>query len=85
VQSAWPDEKSNLKADNLLPGEYNLGLNTYLPVSRGSAPYPPIYFPGVGIRSEAQVITLGAGEQKVLSEMRINIIQIGRCLALQRA
>jgi hypothetical protein len=71
VQSVWPDEKSNLKADNLFPGQYILGLNTNLPVNRGSAPYPPIYFPGVGTRSAAQVITLGAGEQKVLSEMRI--------------
>lgn len=71
VQSVWPDENSNLSADNLLPGEYILGLNTYLPVSRGSAPYPPIYFPNVRSRSEAQVITLRAGEQKVLSEMSI--------------
>lgn len=71
VQSVWPDEKSDLKADNLLPGQYILGLNTYLPVSRGSAPYPPIYFPGVSSRSDAQVITLSAGEHKLLSEMRI--------------
>lgn len=71
VQSVWPDEKSNLKADNLLPGQYILGLNTYLPVSRSTPRYPPIYFPGVGARSEAQVITLSAGEHKVLSEMRI--------------
>ncbi len=71
VQSVWPDEKSNLKADNLLPGQYILGLNTYLPVSRSTPRYPPIYFPGVGTRSEAQVITLNAGEHKVLSEMRI--------------
>jgi hypothetical protein len=71
VQSVWPDEKSNLKADGLLPGQYILGVNTYLPVNRGSAPYPPIYFPGVRTRPEAQVITLDAREQKVLSEMRI--------------
>jgi hypothetical protein len=71
VQSVWPDENSNLKADNLLPGQYILGLNTYLPVSRSAAGYPPIYFPNVRARSDAQVITLGAGEQKVLSEMRI--------------
>ena len=71
VQSVWPDENSNLKADGLMPGQYILGLNTYLPVNRGSAPYPPTYFPGVGARSEAQVITLGAGEQKVLTEMQI--------------
>ncbi len=71
VQSVYPDEKSNLKADNLLPGQYILGLNTYLPVSRFSPRYPPVYFPGVGSRSEARVITLGAGEHKVLSEMRI--------------
>ena len=71
VQSVWPDENSNLRADNLLPGEYILGLNTYLPVNRGSAPYPPIYFPNARARSEAQVIALRAGEQKVLSEMRI--------------
>ena len=71
VQSVWPDENSNLKADHLLPGRYVLGLNTYLPVNRGSAPYPPIYFPGVRTRSEAQVITLNTGEQKILSEMRI--------------
>ncbi len=71
VQSVWPDERSNLKADNLLPGQYILGLNTYLPVSRGFDPYPPIYFPGVGARSKAQVIKLSAGEHKVLSEMRI--------------
>jgi len=70
VQSVWPNEKSTLEANNLLPGRYILGLNTYLPVSRGS-PYPPIYFPGVATRSEAQVITLSAGEHKVLSEMRI--------------
>ena len=55
----------------LLPGKYILGLNTYLPVGRGSAPYPSIYFPGVSARSDAQVITLAAGEHKVLSEMRI--------------
>ena len=71
VQSVWPDEKSDLKTDNLLPGQYILGLNTYLPVSRGSGPYPPIYFPGVRRRSNAQVITLAAGEHKLLSEMRI--------------
>lgn len=40
VVSVWPDENSELKAENLLPGEYILGLNTYLPVNRGSAPYP---------------------------------------------
>jgi hypothetical protein len=40
VVSLWPDEKGNLKAENLLPGEYVFGLNTYLPVNRGSAPYP---------------------------------------------
>lgn len=71
VLSVWPDEKSNLKAENLLPGEYILGLNTYLSVNRGAAPYPPTYYPGVDTRSDAQVIVLGPGEQKVLSEMRI--------------
>lgn len=71
VLSVWPNEKSDLEAENLLPGQYILGLNTNLPVSRGSAPYPPTYFPGVSTRSEAQVITLSAGEHKVLSEMRI--------------
>jgi len=71
VQSVWPDEKSDLHADNLLPGRYILGLNTFLPVSRSTPNYPPTYFPGVGSRSEAEVITLSAGEHKVLSEMRI--------------
>jgi hypothetical protein len=71
VQSVWPNEKSDLEAENLLPGQYILGLNTYLPVNPGSEPYPPIYFPGVSTRSGAQVITLSAGEHKVLSEMRI--------------
>ena len=71
VQSVGPDETSSLEAKNLLPGEYILGLNTYLPVVRGSAPYPPIYFPGVSSRAEAQVITLSAGERKILPEMRI--------------
>jgi 5-hydroxyisourate hydrolase-like protein (transthyretin family) len=71
VVSVWPDEKSDLKAENLLPGDYILGLNTSLPVNRGSAPYPPTYYPGVAARSEAQVIMLRPGEQKVLSEMRI--------------
>jgi hypothetical protein len=71
VQSVWPDEKSNLHADNLLPGRYILGLNTYLPVSWSTPHYPPTYFPGVSRRSDAEVITLSAGEHKVLSEMRI--------------
>lgn len=71
VQSVYPDETSHLEATNLLPGKYILGLNTYLGVFRGSAPYPPIYYPGVSSRSEAQVITLSAGERKFLPEMRI--------------
>jgi hypothetical protein len=71
VQSVWPDEKSNLHADNLLPGRYILGLNTYLPVSWSMPHYFPTYFPGVSRRSDAQVITLSAGEHKILSEMRI--------------
>lgn len=71
VRSVWPDEKSNLHADNLLPGRYILGLNTFLPVSWSTPHYPPIYFPGVGSRAEAEVITLNAGEHKILSEMRI--------------
>jgi len=71
VQSVWPNEKSDLETANLLPGQYILGLNTYLPVDRGSAPYPPIYFPGVSSRSDAQVISVAAGEHKLLSEMRI--------------
>ena len=71
VQSLWPDENSNLEASNLLPGRYILGLNTYLPVTRSGAPYPPTYFPGVAARSDAQVITLNPGEHKVLSQMLI--------------
>lgn len=71
VQSVYPNEKGDLTADHLLPGEYILGLNTWLPVIRGFEPYPPTYFPGVSNRSQAQVITLKAGEHKVLSEMRV--------------
>ena len=71
VQSVWPNENSDLEAKNLLPGKYILGLNTFLPVTRGSAPYPHIHFPGVAARSDARIITLDAGEQKVLPEMRI--------------
>jgi hypothetical protein len=74
VQSVWPDENSDLKANNLLPGQYILGLNTYLGVDRGSAPYPPTYFPGVPARSEAQIITLRPGEQKVLQEIPVSVI-----------
>jgi tetratricopeptide (TPR) repeat protein len=70
VQSVWPDQNSNLVAERLVPGKYILGLNTYLPATRGS-PYPPIYYPGVSRLSEAKVITLGPGEHKVLPEMRI--------------
>ena len=71
VQSVWPDEHSDLKVENLLPGQYILGLNTYLPVGRGFAPYPPTYFPGVSRRSKAQVIDVAVGEHKLMSEMRI--------------
>ena len=71
VRSVWPDSNSNLVAERLAPGKYVLGLNTYLPVSRGLLPYPPIYYPGVSRLSEAGVITLAPGEHKVLPEMRI--------------
>jgi len=71
VQSVWPDENSELKADHLFPGEYILGLNTYMPAVHGSAPYPAIYYPGVSRRSDAQLIKIAAGEHKVLPEMRI--------------
>jgi hypothetical protein len=71
VQSVWPDEKSNLHADSLLPGRYILGLNTFLPVSRSTPHYPPTYFPGVGSRAEAETISLGVGEHKILPQMRI--------------
>jgi hypothetical protein len=71
VKSVWPDEKSELVVDQLLPGRYLLGLNTYLPWSRGQDPYPPTYFPGVSERSQAEVITIAPGEHKVLGDMRI--------------
>src|SRR5581483_5981134 len=71
VQSVWPDENSDLVIKDLPPGHYLLGLNAYLPVSRGTVPYPPTYFPGVNNRSAAQVINLALGERKVLPEMRI--------------
>src|SRR5262249_52476468 len=71
VQSVWPNEKSDLVAEQLFPGKYILGLNTYLPVSRSVDPYPPTYFPGVSSRSDAQIISVGVGEHKVLQEMRI--------------
>lgn len=71
VRSVWPDENSELKADHLFPGKYILGLNTYIPALRSSAPYPPIYYPGVSRRSDAQQIEIAAGEHKVLPEMRI--------------
>lgn len=69
VKNTFPDEKSNLVIEDLLPGKYILGL--IYPNMEGMAPYRPIYFPRVKRRSHAQVITLGAGEHKVLSEMRI--------------
>jgi hypothetical protein len=68
VRNVFPDEKSNLVIDNLLPGKYILAL-TY-PATE-EAPYRPFYFPGVKSRAEAQVIDLEPGEQKVLPEMRI--------------
>jgi hypothetical protein len=71
VASVYPNEKSDLTVEHLLPGEYILGLNTWLPVIRGFEPYPPTYFPDANNRSRAQVITLKAGEHKVLSEMRV--------------
>jgi hypothetical protein len=67
VRSVWPDENSDLVMKDLPPGEYLLGLNTYLP----GPLYPPTYFPGVNKRSDAQVISLALGEHKVLPEMRI--------------
>lgn len=71
VQHAYPDEKGNIVADRLLPGKYVLGLSTYLPVFEDRPPYPPTYYPGVSRRSEAQVITLRAGEHKKLLDMRL--------------
>jgi hypothetical protein len=71
VRTEYPDENGNVVADRLLPGKYILGLSTYLPVLEDRPPYPPTYYPGVSRRSEAQVITLRAGEQKMLPDMRI--------------
>jgi len=71
VESTIPDGSGNLVADRLLPGKYILGLSTYTPVLDYQPPYPPTYYPGVSRRSEAQVITLRAGEHKVLPDMRI--------------
>lgn len=70
VRSVWPDEEGNLIVDRLPPGKYILGLNTYLPATSDSS-YPPIYYPGVSHRAEAEAITLGPGERKVLPEMRV--------------
>jgi hypothetical protein len=71
VKSTIPDGSGNLVADRLLPGKYILGLSTYTPVLDYQPPYPPTYYPGVSRRSEAQVITLRAGEHKMLPDMRI--------------
>jgi hypothetical protein len=68
VRNVFPDEKSNLVIENLMPGKYILALTS--PATE-EAPYRPFYFPGVKSRAEAQVIDLGPGEQKVLREMRI--------------
>lgn len=73
VQSVWPNEKSDLKAD---------GLNTYLPVPRASAPYPPIYFPGVSSRSDAQVITLAAASTSFCRKCKLRKEKNGRFLCL---
>ena len=71
VQSVYSEENGRLDADRLLPGKYLLGLSTYIPPLDDQPPYPPTYYPGVSLRSEAQVINLRAGEQKVLPQMRI--------------
>jgi hypothetical protein len=68
IRNVFPDEKSNLVFENLLPGKYILGLTH--PALEG-APYRPVYFPGVSSRTDAQVISLEAGEHKILPEMRI--------------
>jgi hypothetical protein len=71
VSGTLPDGGGNLIADRLLPGKYILGYGTYAPVMDFQPPYPPTYYPGVSRRSEAQVITLRAGEHKMLPDMRI--------------
>jgi hypothetical protein len=74
VGSAYPDEHGNIVVDRLLPGKYILGLSTFTPpVFEDRPPYPPTYYPGVSRRSEAQVITLRAGEHKKLPNMRLKI------------
>jgi hypothetical protein len=71
VRSVYTEENGHLQADRLLPGKYILGLSTYAPMLEDQPPYPPTYYPGVSRRSEAQVITLRAGEHKMLPDMRI--------------
>jgi hypothetical protein len=71
VNVAVPDQDGNVVIKDLPPGEYLLGLNTYLRLSRSSPDYPPTYYPGVSKRSDSQVIQLALGERKVLPEMRI--------------
>ncbi len=64
---ASTDEEGKVVVGRRLPGDYVLGIN----VDDPEPPYRTTYYPGVSRRSDAQVITLRAGEHKVLPAMRI--------------
>lgn len=74
VKSVFPDENSDLVINGLPPGEYILGVNTYM-APDPTPSCPSTYYPGVNQRSDAQVISLALGEQKVLQEIRITKAQ----------
>ena len=78
IDMAWPrghetDDRGEIRLINLLPGDYYLIaevpefrsnlMDTPDARSDRQLVYPPIYYPGVASPDEAQVLTLGAGQE----------------------